>query len=111
MIANKIKIRKANQGDIPFLMATYLKNNWYDKRNSTLLPKPVWMGAQRKRIEKIFDENKINIACLGDDPDLILGYGFLDFNDKPFIYVKRHYRNQQENIEEQLKQSITGAQQ
>jgi hypothetical protein len=106
MIGNNIKIRKANDGDIPFLMATYLKNNWYDKRNSTLLPKPVWMDAQRKRMQKIFDSNKINIACLGDDDDLILGYGFLDLNNKPFIYVKRHYRNQKENIEQQLNQSI-----
>lgn len=69
------------------------------------------MAAQRKRLEKIYAEDRVRICCLADDPDLILGYGFLDTNNKPFIYVKRHYRNQQENVEEKLKQSIIGEKQ
>lgn len=111
MINNKIVVRQATEDDVPFLFATYLKHNWYDKTNSTLLPKIVWMNAQRKRLQNIFDENKIKIACLGDDPDLIMGYGFLDLNNEPFIYIKKHYRNQEENIEELLRKTIKGEQQ
>ena len=108
MTNKNIIVRPAKEEDIPFLFATYLKHNWYDKTNSTLLPKIVWINAQRKRLQKIYDENKIKIACLNDDADLIMGYGFLDLDNKPFVYVKKHYRNQQENVEDLLKENIKG---
>jgi len=111
MINNKIIVRRAKEEDVPFLFATYLKHNWYDKTNSTLLPKMAWMNAQRKRLQRIFDSGLILIACLGDDPDLIMGYGFLDLDKRPFVYIKKHYRNQEENIEELLKESINKEQQ
>lgn len=108
MIPKKIIVRPAKEEDVPFLFATYLKHNWYDKTNSTLLPKIVWINAQRKRLQKIYDENKVKIACINEDPDLIMGYGFLDLDKKPFVYIKKHYRNQEENLENLLRESIKG---
>lgn len=110
---NKItlSIRNATEDDVPFLFATYLKHNWYDKTNSTMLPKMVWLNAQRKRLEKIYQQNKVRVCCLSEDPDLILGYGFLDLDNKPFVYVKQAFRKSPENIAELLKKTITEEQQ
>lgn len=106
-----IIVRKANKEDVPFLFSTYLKHNWYDKRNSTMLPKMVWTLAQRKRLQKVFDEQRIKVACLSDDPEIILGYGFIDNDKKPFIYVKLAWRNSPYKIEELLKLTLEKEQQ
>lgn len=106
-----LHIRNANQDDIPFLFSTYLKHNWYDKTNSTLLPKMVWINAQRKRLEKIYQENKVRVCCLAEDHELILGYAFLDADNKPFVYVKQAFRKSPENIDELLRKTIEEEQQ
>lgn len=108
MTNNKIVIRQANKDDEPFLFSTYLKHNWYDKRNTTLLPKLVWMGAQRRRLKKIFNDNKIKMACLSDDPDIIIGYGFIDKDEKPFVYVKMAWRDCPYKIEDLLSTTLKG---
>lgn len=101
-----IIVRKAIAEDIPFLFSTYLKHNWYDKRNTTLLPKFVWTTAQRKRLQKIFDEGRIRVACLSDDKEIILGYAFMDKDDKVFVYVKMAWRNSPYKIEDLLKTTV-----
>ena len=101
-----IIVRRTLNDDVPFLFATYLKHNWYDKRNSTMLPKMVWTLAQRKKLSKIIEEQKVRVACLSDDPDIILGYGFMDNDKKPFVYVKLAWRNSPYKIEELLTTTI-----
>lgn len=87
-----VQIRDHKLTDHPFLFSTYLKNNWYDKTNSTTLKKATWMGLQHSRLEKVLEEQKVKIACLSEDPDVILGYSFQD-GSAPFVYVKLAWRN------------------
>jgi len=100
-----IKIRDHVEGDHAFLFSTYLQNNWYDKTNSTTLKKDTWMSLQHKRLEKVIDRQKIKIACLSDDPDVILGYAFQD-GEKPFSYVKLAWRSNPQNIKDMLINSL-----
>jgi len=86
-----ISIRDHISDDEPFLFATYLKNNWYDKTNSTTLKKATWMSLQHKRLEKVLQNQKVKIACLKSDPDVIIGYAFEDAG-KPFVYIKLAWR-------------------
>jgi len=97
-------IRNHEETDYPFLFATYLQNNWYDKTNSTILKKDMWMSLQHKRLEKVLESQPVKVACLQEDPDVILGYAFHD-NDKPFVYVKLAWRSEKLN----LKQALTNA--
>lgn len=102
-----IKIRDHVESDHPFLYATYLKNNWYDKTNTTTLKKATWMGLQHSRLEKVLNNQKVKIACLEEDPDIILGYGFQD-GAAPFVYVKLAWRQNKLNLKELLLNSIQG---
>lgn len=86
-----ISIRDHTSDDEPFLFATYLKNNWYDKTNSTTLKKATWMSLQHKRLEKVLQNQKVKVACLKSDPDVIIGYAFEDAG-KPFVYIKLAWR-------------------
>lgn len=101
----RILIRKSRPQDINFIRHSYLKNNWYDKRNSTLLPKKVWVEAQAKRIQMMIDTQSVYVASLCGDPNLIFGYGFWDI-DKPFIYIKKHFRGLEDDLEKQLLEII-----
>ena len=100
-----IKIRNHVEDDHAFLFSTYLQNNWYDKTNTTTLKKDTWMTLQHNRLEKVMQNQKIKIACLSDDPDVILGYAFQD-GEKNFSYVKLAWRNNPHNIKDMLINSL-----
>src|ERR1700690_683206 len=92
-ISKFIRIRNFEEGDIPFLFATYLKHNWYSKENSTTLKKETWLSFHRNRLNDIIRQNHaIKMVCLAEDPESNVGYGFID-DDKPFIYIKLAWRN------------------
>ncbi len=86
-----IQIRDIEPEDHAFLFSTYLKNNWYDKTQSTTLKKATWMAMQHKRLEKVLESGVVKVACLTEDPETIVGYAFPD-GDKPFAYVKLAWR-------------------
>ena len=100
-----ITYRPHQADDEAFLFATYLKNNWYRQESSTMLPKKIWMWAQHKRLEKVMKNQVITVACLKDDPDVILGYGFWD-EEKPFTYIKLAWRSDKLNLEKELTERI-----
>ena len=102
MIPKKfILIRESNNADVPFLFATYLKHNWYDKTNTSTLKKETWMGLQRKRLENVLKTQSVKVAVLSSDQDVILGYGFWDAS-KPFIYIKQAWRDKKFQIKDML---------
>lgn len=100
-----IEIRDVEPSDHPFLFSSYLNNNWYDKTQSTTLKKHTWMALQHKRLEKVLTSGVVKIACLGDEPDIIIGYAFPD-GDKPFTYIKLGWRKPQLELTKRLLESI-----
>jgi len=100
-----IKIRDHVKDDEPFLFATYLQHNWYDKTNTTTLKKATWMNLQHKRLEDVLDSQLVKIACLKEDPDVILGYAFQD-GPKPFTYIKLAWRQHPAKIKDMLLTSL-----
>ena len=88
----KIQIRTAVQSDHSFIYATYLRNKWFDKINKTTLKRSTWSNLQHKRIEDILLSKVVLIACLAEDPDVILGYSFID-GSNPYTYVKLDWRS------------------
>lgn len=100
-----IQIRDVEPDDHAFLFSTYLKNNWYDKTQSTTLKKHTWMALQHKRLEKVLTEDKVKIACLAEEPDTIVGYAFRD-GAKPFAYVKLAWRSDILDLKNRLIKSL-----
>jgi hypothetical protein len=87
----QLLIRPAAASDEAFVYATYLRNSWYSKDNTTTLPKATWMRLMHQRLERMLRETPPVVACLADDPDTILGYRLQD-GDKTFTYVKLAWR-------------------
>lgn len=87
----KIILRTAYPPDYPFVFATYLRNRWFDKKNTTTLRRSTWSQLQHKRLERILESEKVLIACLDEDTDVIVGYSFKD-GQTVFSYVKLPFR-------------------
>lgn len=85
-----IKIRSIKKEDEPFIYATYLKNNWHSKTNTTTLRKETWMRVQHGRLEALFENapEQVKVVCLVEDPDTILGYKLQDW-----VYIRPQWRN------------------
>lgn len=63
------------------------------------------MSLQHKRLENVLESDHVKIACLKEDPDVILGYAFKD-GSKPFSYVKLAWRQSPVDIKELLLKSL-----
>lgn len=101
----RIKVRQAVPDDHAFIYATYLRNKWFDKDQKTTLKRSTWSKLQHTRLERILSDETVLIACLSDDPDLIVGYVFMD-GVRPFTYVKLDWRSPGLGISEQLLKEI-----
>lgn len=85
-----MKVRPARETDWPFIFSTWLKQLWYAKHNSTTLPKDTFFRLHHKRIEDLLNVVEVEIACLEDDDDTILGYAVHDKNR--YVYMRKAWR-------------------
>jgi hypothetical protein len=100
----KIVVRKSVPSDHPFVYATYIRNRWFDKANTTTLKRSTWSKLQHSRLEGILEAG-IVVACLSDDLDTIVGYALVD-GEKPYSYVKLAWRSEGLGIKELLLKEV-----
>ena len=97
----KVLIRFLTEGDEAFIYSTYLRNRYFDKNNKTTLKRSTWSSLQHKRLEGILGKDLVLIACLESDPDIIVGYAFMD-GSEPWSYVKKDWREYNPPIKDKL---------
>lgn len=101
----KIVYRKQVEEDYAFIYATYLRNRWFDKKNTTTLKRATWSGLQHNRLENILKNDYVVIACFDDDTNHVVGYAFHD-DGNVFSYVKLAFRGDGLKIKEHLIQEL-----
>jgi GNAT superfamily N-acetyltransferase len=69
-------IRDMRPEDRNFIFATWLRGLYYGDSYFERIQKPIFMENYHKVIERIlnFPDTKVWVACLADEPDVILGY-------------------------------------
>lgn len=102
----KILIRFITESDHNFIYATYLRNKYFDKANKTTLKRSTWSSLQHKRLETIMTYDLVLVACLEDDVDTIVGYGFMD-GAEPWTYVKLDWRSPGLKVKDRLIKELT----
>lgn len=79
-------------------MATFLRGIYYGDTWFSKIPKDIFMDNYKKVVEALVDSPNtlVNIACLTEDEDVILGYSILsiDFQTLHYLYVKSAWRKQ-----------------
>ena len=101
----KIVLRQAVETDHAFIYATYIRRRWFSEDNTTTLKRSTWSQLQHNRIEKILANQGAVVACLAEDPDVIVGYA-LDDSGKPWAYVKLAWRSPGLGIKDKLLKAV-----
>ncbi len=91
-------IRDVVESDLPFIYSTWLKSfyhggEFYDLNRSEFL------DSHRKVIDKILGKQKskikVNVCCLKEDPEIILGYSVVQKKHiLHYVFVKELWRKQ-----------------
>lgn len=92
---SKVIIRKAGTGaDHAFVYATWRNALWYAERRQAKNESSDFYKQASKMIADLIDQpnTEVKVACLGDDPDMFLGWSLMRGDHLEFIYVKIDYR-------------------
>ena len=87
-----IIVRQVDETDLPFIFSTWLKglyhgNELYGKTNQDL-----FYSKYHKVIEALLKVSEVKIACLQDEPDVVLGYSVALGNTLHWVFVKKAWR-------------------
>lgn len=92
---NLISFRPANASDSAFILSTWLRglrfgNNWY-----RLIDGTTYFQVYHALIEALLAKPgvQVTVACLKDDPEVILGYSVFEGNKLHWVQVKKAWRN------------------
>lgn len=89
-------IRDFKEEDKNFILATFLRGLYYGDSWYSFIPKELFM-VNYKKVGLFLVENPgvtIKVACLKEDPDVILGYSILsaDYQTIHWVHVKSSWR-------------------
>lgn len=95
--AGLYNIRDFKSEDFNFVAATFLKGLYHGDSWFSQIPQKIFYSNYKKVIENLLKHPKVivKIACLKEDPDVIIGYSILSSDLKviTWVYVKFSWRN------------------
>lgn len=90
-----VDFRRAINSDVPFILSTFLKglrygNGWYK-----LIDSKVYFSVYHDIIVRILSKPEISVkvACLKEDPTIILGYSIVEGDRLHWVHVKKAWRH------------------
>lgn len=99
MSSELISIRPYNDvTDKSFILATMLRGMYHGSSYYSRVPKDIFMSNYHKIAENLLADTytTVTIACLSDDPEVILGYAIFKQVDKSivldYVFVKSAWR-------------------
>lgn len=90
-----IDIRDVVEADRGFIFATWLRGLRYGNSWFELIDSVVYFKVYHDAIEHILNKPNITIkvACLKEDPEVILGYSVYKDNRLDWVFVKKAWRS------------------
>ncbi len=89
-------VRDVKDSDKSFILATFLRGLYYGDSWFNRIPKEIFMDNYKLVAQALVNGDRviIKIACLKEDPDVILGYSMLsaDYQTIHWVYVKSAFR-------------------
>lgn len=87
-----VVIRQGRESDRSFLFSTWLLglyhgNDWFKE-----IDKTVYFKVYKAVVEGIIAHSRVDVACLPDDEDVVLGYVVYSGNTLHWIFVKKPWR-------------------
>ncbi len=90
-----MQIRDYQDDDRNFILATFLRALYHGGSQYSLMHKNTFMGHYKHMAEALVDHQNIKVACLTEDPSVILGYSISIPHKQAltFVFVKQAWRN------------------
>lgn len=89
-------IRDVKPTDKSFILATFLRGLYHGDSWFSLIPRRIFMDNYKTVCQSLVSEGNsiIKIACLKDEPDVIIGYSILsnDYQTIHWVFVKKSWR-------------------
>lgn len=89
-------IRPLDPADKNLILATFLRGLYYGDSWFSMIPKDIFMSNYSKIAEGLLNSPNVlvNVACLPEDPNVILGYSIVsaDYLTVHYVYVKSAWR-------------------
>lgn len=91
---NLIKIRKGELSDVDFLYVSWLRPLYHDCNANDEIDRDKFMSFYNKRLTYILARpaTEVLVACLAEDPDVIIGYSVIEWRKLWWVYVKKAWR-------------------
>lgn len=91
-----VAIRDNTPEDLNFIFATFLRGLYYGAPLFSRIPKKIFMENYHNVISQLLllPSVRVRVACLKDDPEVILGYaiGSVDDTRLHWVFVKQAWR-------------------
>lgn len=88
-----IAIRSLEVDDANFIFSTILRGLYYGDSWFRAIPKDIFMVNYHHVVEVLLKTMSVTIACLSDDPTVILGYSIHKGTVLHYVFVKKPWRN------------------
>ena len=91
----QVVLRVANEADRPFILSTYLKGQFFGSDYYKHMGPDAFYKEGKADIESILalPQVLVHVACLEDDPSLILGFLIFSPHNVIWCHVKKDYRS------------------
>ena len=86
------EIRPLRSEDGPFVYATWLQGLYFGNRFYSRIPRHIFFDKYKAVISHFLIKGNIQVMCLKDDPDVILGYCCTHDNVLDWVFVKSAWR-------------------
>lgn len=103
---NDVIVRPYDAEDDPYIYSTWTKYSWYSPKRPILIGKKRYFKEKNEEIKAVLTEGIVKIACMQDDPSLIIGYIVVKDRKIAWICVKKDYHNQ--GVDAMLIRSMKG---
>jgi GNAT superfamily N-acetyltransferase len=94
-MGNRFSVRDFEATDKNLVIVSWLNGYYYGNDKFNKIPNILFFDNYRKTITDILASplTTIKIACLSDDPDVILGFSVFDKDILHWVFVKKSWRN------------------
>jgi hypothetical protein len=87
-----IELREGRQEDFKFITKTFTSGLYFGNDFFKEVPKEIFFNYFPILVNELLSVSSVKVACLKEDPDVILGYSLFRGSRLHWIYVKQAWR-------------------
>lgn len=89
---SNLKIREGVADDLLFILRTWASGLYYGNDFYKKIDKTDYFEKYPIILQNLIGRSSVHVACLSEDPDIIVGYVVFTSNVLHYVYVKKAWR-------------------